>query len=355
MAQFDEIDTPAEEALADAAVDDAVMPHDNRTILIIASLTAAVLFVVAVVMGWFAYDAYYATPSRSLTGFLGALERGDGNRVESLLTEDLRVDLDDLDAGSTIDAIVEGCGLSVAQQDLERATLEGRRAIYRAVDDDATTTIVLVKTGYGRWAVDEIRSATVETVTEPVPAPPGGSASEFVDTPYLAQGTTVQMTEGVEGEADITYEIPLVNGSPGEREEISRSVTVEPVSPRMWRGTGAPDDSGTRVYEIEVGTGWVDGEPGVTTPMQVMPADLDSHLVAFKFEPTPAGTTSRLVWMGPNGEVIEEDLWDPDDSWAWSWVRYAMPGDESKIDPGPWVAAIQINEQPAAYVTFRIE
>jgi len=348
----DEIDTPAEEALADAVAEEAVMSHDNRTILIIGSIVAAFLFVALVVGGWFGYDTLYATPDRALGSFFSALDSGDDAGVDELLAEDLARDLDDLDAGGSSEALVEACGLTAKASDFEQVSADSRKAVYEAEVDDAVQRLTLRKEGYGSWVVDEVRSATIETATEPVPPPAGDT--DYVDTEYLASGVTLPMHDGSPGEAEITYEVPLVNGEPGERDEIDRDVTREPEPATMWRGTGSPADDGIRVYDIQTGAGGNEGEPGVRTQLDTMPMSQDEFMVGFQFEPTPAGTTARVVWLSPSGETLEDGIWDPDDTWTWSWVRYYISDDYMDIVPGRWVAAILINEEPADYATFEI-
>lgn len=343
--------TPANEAIADALADDAIMEHDSNTILIIASIAAAFLFVALLVGAWFAYDAFYATPSRALGAFLGAIDEGDDERVLALISDDVARDVDTLDGTGAAHAVEAAFGPPPDTLEFAEESRTGTRATFAADDGDVAVEIRLAKTGYGSWKVDEIRSATVTTEVETVEA----TNTTYQDTPLLAQGVEVACSGGTPGEARVTYETPLVNGIARDREEVDRRVTVQPGARLTWRGTGPPDDSGVSVYDIQTGTGGISGEPGVSSPAQVMSRDEGEYLVAFQFEPTPAGTTARLYWLTPEGEVVEDELWDPDDSWTWSWVRYALTPDMAEIVPGTWVAAIHINGAPASYATFEIE
>ena len=75
------------------------------------------------------------------------------------------------------------------------------------------------------------------TDTEPIPF-----KTEYRDNPDLKAGETRVIQEGEDGEYTIYYETPTLNGEPnGERKEVDRQQTKDPVNKIVERGTGVVD------------------------------------------------------------------------------------------------------------------
>lgn len=76
-------------------------------------------------------------------------------------------------------------------------------------------------------------STSVQTETVPV-----AFTSAVTEDANIATGTEVVRETGKNGEAEVTYEIKLVDGKEVSRKEIGRKVTTEPKNEVVIRGTG---------------------------------------------------------------------------------------------------------------------
>lgn len=122
-----------------------------------------------------------------------------------------------LTSGGTVQDVLNNAGVEVGEDDKVSPKLD------QNINDDTAITVTIVE----KTEVTEEETVEFETTTK--------------NDSSLEKGKTKTDTEGVNGTANVTYEIVTENGEEVEKTEISREVTKEPTNEVILRGTKEPE------------------------------------------------------------------------------------------------------------------
>ena len=122
-----------------------------------------------------------------------------------------------LTSGGTGQDVLNNAGVEVGEDDKVSPKLD------QNINDDTAITVTIVE----KTEVTEEETVEFETTTK--------------NDSSLEKGKTKTDTEGVNGTANVTYEIVTENGEEVEKTEISREVTKEPTNEVILRGTKEPE------------------------------------------------------------------------------------------------------------------
>lgn len=122
-----------------------------------------------------------------------------------------------LTTGGTVQDVLNKAGVELGEDDKVSPKLD------QNINDDTAITVTIVE----KTEVTEEEAVKFETTTK--------------NDDSLEKGKTKTDTEGVNGTANVTYEIVTENGEEVEKTEISREVTKEPTNEVVLRGTKEPE------------------------------------------------------------------------------------------------------------------
>lgn len=122
-----------------------------------------------------------------------------------------------LTSGGTVQDVLNNAGVEVGEDDKVSPKLD------QNINDDTAITVTIVE----KTEVTEEETVEFETTTK--------------NDSSLEKGKTKTDTEGVNGTANVSYEIVTENGEEVEKTEISREVTKEPTNEVILRGTKEPE------------------------------------------------------------------------------------------------------------------
>ncbi|OAV60248.1 resuscitation-promoting factor [Enteractinococcus helveticum] len=122
-----------------------------------------------------------------------------------------------LTTGGTVQDVLNKAGVELGEDDKVSPKLD------QNINDDTAITVTIVE----KTEVTEEEAVEFETTTK--------------NDDSLEKGKTKTDTEGVNGTANVTYEIVTENGEEVEKTEISREVTKEPTNEVVLRGTKEPE------------------------------------------------------------------------------------------------------------------
>ena len=122
---------------------------------------------------------------------------------------------------TTVEEALEQGGVTVGADDIVEPALDS------ALTDGAKITVKVVE----KSEVTETRTVEHDSTKE--------------DDSSLEKGKTKVKTEGKDGEEEVTFEVTTVDGEETEREEISATVTTEPVTEVVSVGTKEPEPEPT--------------------------------------------------------------------------------------------------------------
>lgn len=122
-----------------------------------------------------------------------------------------------LTTGGTVQDVLNKAGIELGEDDKVSPKLD------QNINDDTAITVTIVE----KTEVTEEEVVEFETTTK--------------NDDSLEKGKTKTDTEGVNGTANVTYEIVTENGEEVEKTEINREVTKEPTNEVVLRGTKEPE------------------------------------------------------------------------------------------------------------------
>lgn len=83
--------------------------------------------------------------------------------------------------------------------------------------------------------------------------------SSVVEDASIASGTDIVKQPGEAGEAEVTYQVRLVDGTEVSRSEVRRTIIAEPTPAEIVRGAGDPSSIAVALNTAEQETGTKDG------------------------------------------------------------------------------------------------
>lgn len=341
----------ADVAAAPPAQITPISPEKARRFTIIAGVSAALIALL--VLAYLALAPLLTDPAKVANRFVAAAARSDSVMVAKTADPSL------------------GAGNASAAQDMldgrpgaafKTKSVKGLSAVATMEAEGAQYTIDLKRGIFGQWRVSRIEIATTEEVTEEIEAPEPAIVESDL---WPSDWDDMTLSESVPGERSVTLKHVLVNGKPKDDERIAEKTTLEPVTGRVLRGTGAGADSD-----------WVDGysSGGIDEGDGEFLSSIRLAITSFSGASVPAGVKVQGIMYTPDGGVVKSEVqtndgkpddgqiafigWPTDKTLAWKWTPSGMRqyGDaqhpaDSWLE-GTYVLIYTANGERVGYETF---
>ncbi len=192
------------------------------------------------------------------------------------------------------------------------------------------------------WKVTSASYYETQTVTEPLTFP-----KTVHKTEYLPRGTTIVVTNPVEGKAERTHKVLMRDGQEIRRSETGFVVLIKPVTGEAYVGTGS---KGKGVTNFLVGSRFDRAAIRVTNDGDTVDAK-DGRLGAtWRMANPVSGDRQRLILLGPSANTslgTMKKLKSAD--WVESGASFSMPNDSPWKPLGKWIAIVETNGKPGTW------
>lgn len=213
---------------------------------------------------------------------------------------------------------------------------------------DPDARLVFTRSGLG-WTVTTATNDHSDTTTETY-----DTTYITLPTPHLPSGTTLRLA-GRPGQRNVRVHVVEVNGVVTSRTvEPWQNIVVTPSPGQTWEGRG--QRSKASISNMKVGVVVNKASASVAKDMPTVPGSKRRVAVSMKFNHPPAGSTIRVVLLGPSDTVVTGGS-DTLKGGFVSWQGYSIwnAPDPKWGPPGKWVAVVEINGKPAAWKVFTVK
>ena len=313
-----------------------------------ATLAVGALIVLAVgIAVWFFVVSPTLNPRLTLKGLAKAVSAHDSQRLAALASESLADDVKHNGARPLL-KVLEAAAVSDAARasEIERSS---DKAVYRQTTDVGDTELTFVRDGM-RWRLEEVTLTQFEETTVTVEP-----SEKFIDTKYLAKGTTAKKRQGSGGVAAVVYGQKAVNGAAPEKSKVEeREVTKAGVS-EYWRGTGEESTYSSRLSDLRAGDSYNAATHRIDSPKNTLSRSADMFAIGFHGEPVDSSMKFQIVFLKPDGSTFIDDSMNPESGWTYINIVDYITDSYTDIMAGFWTASIMIDDKPAGFVGFEIE